>query len=59
MKKMIISVICVMVLVLNLSSVLTIGLKGIDFIGTSIGLSTIDIVEDGSELIYMLEEKGL
>lgn len=59
MKKMIISVICVMVLVLNLSSVLTIGLKSIDRIGTFLGISTIDIVEDGSELIYMLEEKGL
>lgn len=58
MKK-IISVVCLMVLVLNLSSVLTLGLKGIDFIGTQLGLSTIDVVDKGSELIYNLEEKGL
>lgn len=58
MKKIIGFVICGM-LVLNLSSVMTLGLKAVDKIGTSMGLCTIEVVEKGSELIYAVEDLGL
>ena len=46
-------------LVLNLSSVMTLGLKAIDKVGTSLGFCTIEVVEKGSELIYVVEDLGL
>lgn len=58
MKKLSIGVIAI-ALILNLSTVLTVGLKIIDSVGTSLGLTTIEIVDKGSELIYAIEDLGL
>ena len=59
MKKLLIGTILTGVIVLNLSNILTLGLKAYDKIGTVAGISTIDVVEAGSELIYNLENLGL
>lgn len=58
MKKLLTGVIAI-VLILNLSTVLTAGLKVIDIIGTGLGLTTIEIVDKGSEIIYAIEDLGL
>ena len=59
MKKLLIGTILTGVIVLNLSNILTLGLKAYDKIGTAAGISTIEEVEAGSELIYNLEDIGL
>ena len=59
MKKLLIGTILTGVIVLNLSNILTLGLKAYDKIGTAAGISTIEEVEAGSELIYNLEDLGL
>ena len=59
MKKLLIGTILTGAIILNLSSILTLGLKVYDRIGTIAGISTIDVVEAGSELIYNLENLGL
>ena len=58
MKKLLIGVIAIAI-VLNLSSILTIGLKIADKVGTSLGLTTIELVDKGSRLIYAIEDLGL
>ena len=59
MKKLLIGTILTGVIVLNLSNILTLGLKAYDKIGIAAGISTIEEVEAGSELIYNLEDIGL
>ena len=59
MKKLLIGIILTGAIILNLSNILTLGLKAYDKIGTAAGISTVDVVEAGSELIYKLEDVGL
>ena len=59
MKKLLIGTILTGVIVLNLSNILTLGLKVYDKIGTDLGICTVEAVEVGSELIYNLENIGL
>ena len=59
MKKLLIGTILTGAIVLNLSSILTLGLKAYDRVGTTAGICTVDTVEAGSELIYKLEDMGL
>ena len=59
MKKLFVGLFVCGMLVLNLSSVMTLGLKAIDKVGTSLGFCTIEVVEKGSELIYVVEDLGL
>lgn len=59
MKKLLIGTILTGVIVLNLSNILTLGLKAYDKVGTAAGICTVDTVEAGSELIYNLEDMGL
>ena len=59
MKKLLIGTILTGAIVLNLSNILTLGLKAYDRIGTTAGICTVDTVEAGSELIYKLEDIGL
>lgn len=59
MKKLLIGTILAGAIILNLSNILTLGLKAYDKIGTAAGISTIEEVEAGSELIYNLEDMGL
>lgn len=58
MKKLLIGAILIAI-ILNLSNILTIGLKVYDRIGTTLGFCTVEEVEAGSNIIYFLEEKGL
>ena len=59
MKKLLIGTILIGVIILNLSNILTLGLKAYDKIGTELGICTVEAVEAGSELIYNLENIGL
>ena len=59
MKKLLIGTILTGAIVLNLSNILTLGLKAYDKIGTDLGICTVEAVEAGSELIYNLENIGL
>lgn len=59
MKKLLIGTIITGAIVLNLSNILTLGLKVYDMIGTAAGVSTVEEVEAGSGLIYKLEDMGL
>ena len=59
MKKLLIGTILTGVIILNLSNILTLGLKAYDKIGTDLGICTVEAVEVGSELIYNLENIGL
>ena len=59
MKKLLIGTILTGAIVLNLSNILTLGLKVYDKIGTDFGICTVEAVEAGSELIYSLENIGL
>lgn len=59
MKKILISGVIAIAIILNLSSILTAGLKAYDTVFTSLGVCTVEEVDYMSELIYMLEEKGL
>lgn len=59
MKKLLIGTILTGVIILNLSNILTLGLKAYDKIGTDLGFCTVEAVEVGSELIYNLEDMGL
>ena len=59
MKKILIGTILIGAIVLNLSSILTLGLTVYDEIGTALGFCTVEAVDAGSELIYNLEDMGL
>lgn len=59
MKKLFVCLFVCAMLVLNLSNIMTLGLKGIDAVGTNLGFCTVDIVDKGSELIYTVEDLGL
>ena len=59
MKKLLIGTILTGAIVLNLSNILTLGLKAYDGLGTAMGICTVEEVEAGSELIYKLEDIGL